>query len=87
MVEDEYMLPRTSRLSFGSGRAPDRPGGTIEEALALREVSNIDVSILDANLQGEMVLPIAGKLEDENVPFLFTTGTISSSGCHYRTLP
>jgi DNA-binding response OmpR family regulator len=34
----------------------------------------IDVAVLDVNLHGEMVYPIAAELRSRGVPFMFATG-------------
>ncbi|CCM79438.1 response regulator [Rhizobium mesoamericanum] len=76
VVEDEYLLA----MELGSyladaGAHVVGPVATIEDALALIETEpRIDGAILDANLQGDMVFPVADKLSERNVPFLFTTG-------------
>jgi len=46
----------------------------IDTALALIEVKNLDVVILDVNLEGEASYPVADELERRKIPFLFATG-------------
>jgi DNA-binding response OmpR family regulator len=48
--------------------------GRLSEALALLDTGYPDLAVLDVNLGGEMVYPVAERLRSAGVPFLFTTG-------------
>ncbi|MDF3074908.1 MAG: two-component response regulator, partial [Alphaproteobacteria bacterium] len=48
--------------------------GTVTLALAAIERDPPDVAVLDVNLRGEMVLPVAQKLASDGIPFAFATG-------------
>ena len=76
VVEDEYMLAMELRGHLtDAGASILGPVSTIEGALDLLDSSpKIDVAILDTNLQGEMVFPVAERLQALSIPFLFTTG-------------
>lgn len=50
------------------------PIGTVREALAAIERERVDVAMLDINLGGEMVYPIAKVLQSRGIPFVFMTG-------------
>jgi CheY-like chemotaxis protein len=50
------------------------PFATVSDALAAVEREAIDAAILDINLAGEMVYPVAKALKARNVPFVFMTG-------------
>lgn len=50
------------------------PFGTVHEALAAIDQEPVDVGILDVNVGGEMVYPIARILRAREVPFVFMTG-------------
>jgi DNA-binding NtrC family response regulator len=50
------------------------PFGTVDEAIGAIEREPIDAGILDINLGGEMVYPVAGALQARKVPFVFMTG-------------
>jgi CheY-like chemotaxis protein len=51
------------------------PVARLAAAIALAESdSRIDGALLDVNLQGEMVFPLADLLRERNIPFLFATG-------------
>src|SRR3954451_8078467 len=74
VVEDEYFLAddMTQALrKLGAdvvGPAPSR-----DAALALLEAEPVDVAVLDINLQGEAVFPVAEALRALEVPFVFAT--------------
>jgi CheY-like chemotaxis protein len=48
--------------------------GGVSEALALLDERRPDAVVLDANLSGEFAFPIAARLAEMNVPFVFATG-------------
>jgi len=74
VVEDEYaiaeliqgVLERHGAIVLG-------PAPTISAALPLISRSP-DAAILDVNLQGSSILPVAVALDEARVPFLFSTG-------------
>lgn len=76
VVEDEYMLAdELSRELDEAGAVIVGPVPSVERALALLEVeAHLDGAILDVNLAGEKVDPVADILLDRQVPFLFVTG-------------
>lgn len=76
VVEDEYMLATELEMELlDAGAIVLGPIGTIEEAVDLvRFEQEIDGAILDVNLGGEMVFPVADLLIERGVPFVFTTG-------------
>ena len=48
----------------------------LEEALALAEKLPIDAAVLDVNLAGGKIYPVADALLERKVPFLFITGAL-----------
>lgn len=48
--------------------------GTVDEALAQVEGGQFDGAILDVQLHGKDVLPVAESLEARGIPFVFATG-------------
>lgn len=77
VVEDETlvaMLVEDMLVDFGgviAGRA-----GTVEMALSViaRDASLLDAAVLDVNLGGERVFPVADALAKLGIPFIFSTG-------------
>jgi CheY-like chemotaxis protein len=81
IVEDEYMLAEAlDELFTGQGYAVVGPTGTLWESLALLDVvEKPDVALLDVNLGGEPVFPVADRLIELGVPYVFITGYDSGS--------
>ena len=50
------------------------PVGTVTEAVRRLQASRPDGAILDINISGEMVFPIADALQDAGIPFMIVTG-------------
>ena len=49
--------------------------GTVSEGLAkIENADELDAAVLDVNLGGEKVFPVAEKLAERGVPFIFATG-------------
>lgn len=65
MVED--MLTELGSIVLG-------PAATIEQALALVGSQEIDAAVLDVNVRGERIDPVAEALAARGVPVLFATG-------------
>ena len=75
MVEDEAIvafLIEDMLLSFGC-EAP-RHAVSVRQALAFLSDERPDAAVLDINLSGEMVYPVAEQLEALGIPFVFATG-------------
>src|SRR3954453_18739193 len=47
---------------------------TVAEALARVEEGGFDVAIIDVNLNGERVWPVADRLAARNIPYVLATG-------------
>ncbi len=76
VVEDDYMIASElcSKLKT-LGATVHGPAGSVKQALALLEPSTeLDAAVLDINLHGELVYPVADALKQRGVPFVFTTG-------------
>ena len=50
------------------------PFERVSKALEAARVEQIDVAVLDVNLAGEKVYPVAEILEERGIPFLLLTG-------------
>jgi CheY-like chemotaxis protein len=48
--------------------------GRVEEALGLVQRTEFDIAIMDINLRGEPVFPVAKAIKKRNRPFIFATG-------------
>jgi len=76
LVEDEALVAiELSRALEDCGWEVVGPAATLKEAFELVAANNsIDAAVLDVNLNGEMVYPLADELETRGVPFLFCSG-------------
>ncbi|MBC7668572.1 response regulator [Caulobacter sp. DWR2-3-1b2] len=76
VVEDEYLLADELATNLSdAGAVVIGPVATVEDALALIDAEpRIDGAVLDANLQGALSFPVADRLLERGVPFVFTTG-------------
>ncbi|HEX8544072.1 MAG TPA: response regulator [Pseudomonas sp.] len=48
--------------------------GQLVKAMQVADVLDVDLAILDVNLAGERVFPVARILRARHIPFLFSTG-------------
>ena len=76
VVEDNFLLAmEIVDLLARQGGVVLGPVGTIEHALALLERETPpDVAVLDVDLQGRVVTPVAAVLRARDVPYLLVTG-------------
>jgi CheY-like chemotaxis protein len=75
VVEDEIMirmLLEDMLADLGYGVAAS--AGGLQEAIALARASDFDLAILDVNLNGDAVYPVAEVLAQRGIPFIFSTG-------------
>lgn len=50
------------------------PASTLAETQSLAEGGGFEIAILDINLHGELVFPVADLLLQRGIPIIFTTG-------------
>jgi len=75
VVEDEAVVAmELARLLTAAGAKVVGPAGTIEEALDLLDDQPIDRALLDVNLGGRLVTPVAAALARRSIPFVYLTG-------------
>lgn len=77
VVEDDYLMAQDIWHELdGLGLEVIGPVPSVEGALALLASGATlpDAAILDVNLGGAMVFPVAEVLRDRGVPFVFATG-------------
>ena len=76
VVEDEYFL--ADDISRALRRAGAEVVGPFRDMAdgqaALEQTVDLSAAVLDVNLNGTMVFPLADALLDREVPFVFTTG-------------
>lgn len=81
IVEDEYMIAEFLQYELeDAGAIVAGMIGNVDEGLRrLRDDPAVDAAILDVNLGGQAVFPLADALSERGVPFVFTTGYDGSS--------
>ena len=80
IVEDAVLLALELETGLAeAGAQVIGPAYELEEALALLD-QPIDAAVLDANLNGHSVIPVAEALAARNVPFVFATGYGEAAG-------
>jgi two-component SAPR family response regulator len=75
VVEDEAMialLVEDMVLEFGSEVVG--PAAKIDDAMRLAKEADVDAAILDVNLGGTVIFPVAEALEARGIGFIFATG-------------
>ncbi|WP_421739089.1 PAS domain-containing protein [Caulobacter sp.] len=75
VVEDEALVAMDlARVLAQAGAQVVGPAGSIEEALDLIASMEIDRAVLDVNLGGRIVTPVAQALSARAIPFVYLTG-------------
>lgn len=75
LVEDEVLIAvMVSDMLAGLGATVVGPATTIEAGLALAGSETFDAAVLDINVRGERIDPIADLLVARGIPMLFATG-------------
>jgi CheY-like chemotaxis protein len=75
VVEDEIMIRLLLEDMLDDlGYTIAAAVGRIDEAVKIARTGEFDIAILDVNLNGQTVSPVAEILEERGVPFVFATG-------------
>jgi len=75
VVEDELMIRMLLEDMLGElGYTIAAQAARIDEALDAAKNAAFDVAILDVNLNGETIVPVAEALDARGMPFVFATG-------------
>ena len=75
VVEDEYFLADETRRALQAlGANVVGPAANVADALDLLSAEVVDAAILDVHLGDELVFPVAEKLEEDDIPYVFATG-------------
>jgi len=75
LVEDEALVAMMMRdILLELGLSVAGPFCTPAEAVAAARDDGVDAAILDVNLGGELIYPVADTLAARGVPFVFVTG-------------
>jgi CheY-like chemotaxis protein len=80
VVEDEYLVATLiEEMLESAGCVVAGPIPRLAEALDAADIEACDAAVLDINLAGERVYPVAEVLSRRNIPFLFVTGYSAGS--------
>lgn len=75
VVEDEFLVATSIEMVLqGAGYGVLGPIPTVDEALEAVDRQIPDLALLDVNLSGHRVFPVADILLSRRVPFIFLTG-------------
>ncbi|MGH8337006.1 MAG: response regulator [Gammaproteobacteria bacterium] len=75
VVEDEFFIAEELQcLLQDAGMTVVGPVGNLTQALTVAQNSEFELALLDVNLSGHYVYPLAAKLEERNILFIFMIG-------------
>src|SRR3954465_7487143 len=75
VVEDEMMVSMLIEDMLSElGCTVVGPAARLDEAIALVKEREIDCAVLDVNLGGQPIFPLADLLRERGAPFAFATG-------------
>ena len=75
VVEDEMVVSMLIEdMLTDLGCSVVGPASRLDEALELAKMSDLDCAVLDVNLGGQPIFPLADLLRERGKPFAFATG-------------
>ena len=75
VVEDEMLVSMlVEDMLSDLGCTVVGPAAELEEAMSLARSADIDLALLDVNLGGKPIFPVADALKARGVPFAFASG-------------
>ena len=75
VVEDEALVAMLlETILEDMGCVAVGPAATVDEGLRMAADEAVDAALLDVNVAGRQVFPVAHALKDRGVPFVFSTG-------------
>ena len=75
VVEDEALVAMLlETILEDMGCMAVGPAATVDEGLRMAADEAVDAALLDVNVAGRQVFPVAHALKDRGVPFVFSTG-------------
>ena len=89
LVEDEFLVALEVKAALSRmGCSIAGPFATLAMALEAAQSAPVGCAVLDINLNGEMVYPLAGLLTARSIPFVFLTGYAAADiPEHFRAFP
>lgn len=75
LVEDEVMIRMmVADMLEELGYAIAAEAGDIDEGVRLVQATDFDIAILDVNVNGKVISPVAEAIQMRDIPFVFATG-------------
>lgn len=75
LVEDEFIIAAMAEdMLTELGATVVGPANTIDKALHLAQASALDAAVLDVNMDGARIDPVAEALQARGIPMVFATG-------------
>lgn len=76
IVEDESLVAMLlETILEDMGCIPVGPASNIDDGMAMAtDGQDLDAALLDVNVAGRQVFPVAQALKDRGIPFVFSTG-------------
>lgn len=75
LVEDEVMIRMmVADMLEELGYTIAGEAGEIDDAVKLVQVADFDIAILDVNVNGKVITPVAEAVQLRGLPFVFATG-------------
>lgn len=75
LVEDETLIQMMiAEMIEELGHTVTAQASDLTQALSLAQTADFDVAILDVNLSGQRIDPVAEALSQRNLPFIFASG-------------
>jgi len=75
LVEDQMIVAmQIEDMLHAAGCEVVGPVGTLQAATALAHEAALDAAVLDVNLDGDKVYPVAEELQARGIPFILATG-------------
>lgn len=74
IVEDERLQATALQAALeDAGASVIGPVGQVEDAWDIIDLPQLDCAVLDVNVHGEMIFPVADALLEHDVPVIFVT--------------
>lgn len=75
VIEDEVLVAMGMEMTLvEAGYLVVGPVGRFDQAMQAAQAEEADVALLDVNLRGAEVYPVADQLSARGIPFVFLTG-------------
>jgi CheY-like chemotaxis protein len=78
VVEDDSWLTAMLQEALEALGCTVLKASSLSEGTALAETAEVDAAVLDMNIAGKRVYPVADVLTRRNIPFLFVTGYVNA---------